>query len=82
MARDTGAKHMSDIMNSSHIIDAIRDNLRARHGYESDQIGRYLRIYPANLADSIDTGSVFKHDDLGRVAAFYRRVSGIDSGAP
>ena len=26
--------------------------------------------------DSIDTGGVFKHDDLGRVAAFYRRVSG------
>ena len=67
---------MTDIMNSTDIIDAIRDDLRARHGYESDQIGRYLRIYPADLANSTDTGSVFKHDDLGRVAAFYRRVSG------
>jgi hypothetical protein len=72
---------MTDIMNSTDIIDAIRDDLRARHGYESDQIGRYLRIYPADLANSTDTGSVFKRDDLGRVAAFYRRVSGHAAAA-
>ena len=72
---------MTDIMNSTDIIDTIRDDLRARHGYESDQIGRYLRIYPADLANSTDTGSVFKRDDLGRVAAFYRRVSGHAAAA-
>ena len=72
---------MTDIMNSTDIINTIRDDLRARHGYESDQIGRYLRIYPADLANSTDTGSVFKRDDLGRVAAFYRRVSGHAAAA-